>query len=105
MFFFCMGRFLSQADENGGKHREDIGLKKGYKQFQAVHENTQEHGDDYHRAVDCRSHSGRHKDDAGKNEYDGVTCHDIGKESDHQSKGLGEKADKLYKGHNGQGHL
>ena len=89
------------ADEHRRKHGEHVGLDKCNQHFHTIHEDTEQHRHDTHgRADDC-PHTGGHEHNAGQCQDDGVSRHDVGKQTDHQGKGLGENAEQLDGWHDG----
>ena len=87
---------VSQPDT--GEH---VGLNKCNQHFHTIHEDAEQHRHDTHgRADDC-PHTGGHEHNAGQCQDDGVSRHDVGKQTDHQGKGLGENAEQLDGWHDG----
>ena len=89
------------TDEHRRKHGEHVGLDKCNQHFHTIHEDAEQHRHDTHRCTDDRSHTGCYKDDAGQGQNDGVSGHDVGKQTNHQGKGLGENAKQFDGWHDG----
>ena len=94
---------MSKADEHSREEREDVSLNEGNEDLYEVHEEEHEAAE----GVKAETHAGTHcpseEDDAGKGEDDGVTCHHVGKETDHEGEGLGEDTNDLNDGNQRSG--
>ena len=90
-----------QADEDSGEHREDVGLNEGNQTLQAVQEDGEDDRQWSHDAVDDWADVGGDEDNANECQEGGVTCHDVGKETNHQCHWLGEDAEELDDRHDG----
>ena len=77
-------------------------MQTSHQQFQTVHERAEQHRNDRHSEIHQQPHRYRDKDQAGEGEEDRMSCHDIGKQTDHQGERLGEYAEKLDKRHDWQ---
>ena len=97
-FCFRMALLLRQTDEDGREQGEDVCLKECDEQFETVHEDGEENGDDSHRPVYEGPHLCRNEDDACKAEDDGVPGHDVGEQTDHQREGFCEDSHEFDKG-------
>lgn len=88
--------YLAQANVDARKHCEYERLDEGYQKFEAVKEDTQQYADYRHGTIADTWHadSGQ-EDDAQDAEQSGVTCQDVGKESDGEREWLGEDTDEL----------
>ena len=83
------------ADKYRREHGEHIRLDECHEHFHAIHEDAEKYRHDAHRSTDGSSHTGRNEDDARKRQDDGVTCKDVGKQTNHQGKWLGEDTEQL----------
>ena len=87
--------WMSQSDEDGTEHSEDVGLDEGHQKLQAVHE---EH---HHETEQCQAGAKKciqrpsDEDDSGERQDNGVTSHHVGKETDHQGEGFGDDTKQL----------
>ena len=84
---------------------EAVGIKnifgdKRHQNFKQVHE--QQH--DYAKSVQSKTKTNAHrptkKNHTGETQYHCMTCHHVSKETNHQSKRLGEHAEQLDDRHN-----
>ena len=92
---------LCQTDKHGAEHGEYIGLDEGNQKLKRIHEYHHDKADDGDRGAHGYANLAGNEDDAGDGQDDGVSGHDVGKETDHQGEGLGEDAEKLDDGHDG----
>ena len=90
---------VRQSDEHCRKHCEHVCLDEGYEELKTVHE--QQHDDAERVESESESHSHRpsEEDDACETQYDGMSRHHVGKETNHKSERLGENAEELYDWH------
>ena len=100
-----VGHGAGHSDEHRREQREHHGLDEAYQALQAHHEDTHEDAHGTHAVEDARRHRGHEENDARHGHRNGMACHDVGKESDHQGKGLGEDAHELYHGDDGNRRL
>ena len=91
--------YPSLSNEDGREQRKYIGLDIGNKQFHKIYKHGEDHRDHCHGGVDGTSEAHSDKDEYGESQHNGVPSHDVGKETDHQGKGLGDCAHDLYQGH------
>ena len=101
---------MCQSDEYGRQHSEHVGLHKGYQQLKGVHEEQHDGTEQIQSRTHCRSHGPAQEDDAREGQYHSMSCHHIGKETDHQREGLGEDTEQLNGWHDGdslqeEGHI
>ena len=104
--------FVRQTDEYGAEHRKHIGLHECDQEFQGIHEEQHDDAEEVQAQTKAHAHAPSEEDDAGKTEDDGVTCHHVGKKTNHERKWLGKYTEKLYYRHDRsrvgfqeQGHL
>ena len=94
--------YLAEANVDARKHSEYERLDEGHQQLETVEEDAQQ--DAYHRhgAVADTGHTdGCQEDDAQYTEQGGVTCQDVGEETDGEREWLGKDTDELDNCHNG----
>ena len=91
------------TDENRREHGEHVCLNKGYQYFHAIHEDAEKYGDDAHRCTDSHSHASRNEYDTGQCQNDRVSGKDIGKQTDHLGKWLGEDTKQFNSRHQWNG--
>ena len=84
-----------QADKQGGKDGENIGLNKSHKEFDKTHKNDEKsrYGRHIHRA--------QNKNQGHQADHNGVPGQNVGKQTHHQGKGLGEHTQNFDGHHNG----
>ena len=82
--------YSRHTDENRRKHGEHVCLNKGYQYFHAIHEDAEQYGYNTHRCTDCHTHTSRNEYDTCQRQDNRVSGKDIGEQTDHQSKWLGE---------------
>ena len=92
-----------QADEHGREHSEHHCLDEADQALKAHHEDTHDDAQGRHRQLYGDSLRGYQEDDTRDSHRNGVTGHHVGKETDHQCKGLGEDTHKLNHGNDGDG--
>ena len=88
LFYISLMMMLGvrESDEHGTEHREDVGLDEGHQKLQTVHE---EH---HHKTEQCQTGTQERiqrpadEDDSREREDNGMACHHVGKETDHQGK-------------------
>ncbi len=86
-----------EADEDGAEHGEHHRLDEADKHLEGGHEHTHNDAHGTHAEEDAQCFGGDEEDDAHQRDGDSVSCHDIGKETDHECEGLGEDAYELYR--------
>ena len=87
--------WMSQADEDGTEHGEDIRLDEGYQELQAVHEEHHHETEQGQSGTEYRIHGPSDEDDRRKRQDNGVTSHHVGKQTDHQREGLGDDTEEF----------
>ena len=95
----CLLVLLSQTDEHGAQQGEDISLNECHKHFKTVHEEHHYGTYEVQTYTVAHAHRPSKEDDAGEAQDDCVSCHHVGKETDHESERLGENAEELYDWH------
>ena len=98
--FFGMFLHLRQTDKHGRQHREDVCLDECHQNFQRIHENAECHRHHRHRAVDNRTRLHRDEDNGHQTEHGRMSCHDVGKQTDHEGERFGENSEKFHERHN-----
>ena len=101
--FLSMMFLVRQSDEHRAEHGEHVGLDEGYQKLKTVHEQQHDDAERVESETEANAHRPSEEDDAGETQYDGMACHHIGEETDHESKRLGEHAEKLNHRHYGHG--
>ncbi len=101
MFLITAGH----SDVDGAEQSKDEGLDEGHQQLKTAHKDVEKHGDGRHGKTEDRCHLPENEYQGDETQDDDVSSGDVGEKSHHQHKGLGEDADELHKGHNGQGNL
>ena len=96
---------VSQADEHGAEHGEHVGLDECHQEFQGVHENHHDQTGECHGGADANAHLECDEDDARDGEDDGVSCHHVGEETNHQGERLCEDAEEFNDRHHRHGHF
>ena len=94
--------YLAEANVDARKHSEYERLDEGHQQLETVEEDAQQ--DAYHRhgaIADAGHADGCQEDDAQDTEQGGVTCQDVGKETDGERERFGEDSDELNDRHDG----
>ena len=89
------GLHSCQSDEHGAEHREHHSLDEADQALEAHHEDAHQHRQGRHRELYGDSLRSHEEDDARDSHGYGVSCHHVGKESDHQGEGLREDAHEL----------
>ena len=89
--------------EHGGEEGEHHRLNEAYQTFETHHKDAHYNAHGAHTVEDTSRHRSHEEDDARHCHGNGVSRHHIGKESNHQSEGLGENTHKLNDGHQGHG--
>src|SRR5574344_2871999 len=84
-----------QSDEHCRKHCEDVCLNEGNKEFKAIKEDCKEHCQRSHDAIDRSSNLGCDEDHSYQRQECSMTCHDVGKETNHECDWLGEESKEL----------
>ena len=96
---------VCQSDKHGTKHREHISLHKSHQQLKRIHEEQHDGTKQMQSGTHSRSHGPTQENDTREGQYHSVSRHHIGKETDHQRKGLGEHSEQLYSRHDGNRSL
>ena len=86
---------MSLSDEDGTQHGEHVGLDERDQQFESVHEYEDYHADCTERRAYSDTYLARDKDYARQRQDNGMACHDVGKQTDHQCKRLRQNAEEL----------
>lgn len=94
---------MSLSDEDGTQHGEHVGLDERDQQFEGVHEYEDYHADCAERRAYSDTYLARYKDYARQRQDNGMACHDVGKQTDHQCKRLRQNAEELNDWHQGDG--
>ena len=94
---------VCQADEHGTKHSKHIRLYECYQQLECVHKQKHDDAESIKSQTETYAHRPTEEDNACEREYHSVTSHHVGKETDHQSKGLGEHSKELDERHHRSG--
>ena len=95
MFVFL----VCEANKDGAKHREHISLDESDEQLKTVHEQQHQCAEKIESYTEADAHRPTEEDDTCEAEHHGVTCHHVGKETNHKSERLGENAEELYDWH------
>ena len=95
----------SQADEHGGQHGEDHGLDETYQALKTHHKDAHQYAQCRHGELDGYGLTCHQEDDASDSHGNSVTCHHVGKKTNHQRKGLCEDSHKLNDGNDGNRSL
>ena len=94
---------MSQADKHGTEHRKDVSLDEGYKELQTIQEENHDKAEYGKTRAKCRIERPSDEDDGCKRQDNGVACHHVSKETDHQGEGLGDDAKDLDDRHDSNG--
>ena len=84
MFVFL----VCEANKDGAKHREHISLDESDEQLKTIHEQQHQCAEKIESYTEADAHRPTEEDDTCEAEHHGVTCHHVGKETNHQSKRL-----------------
>ena len=94
---------MCQSDEDGTQHGEHVSLDECHQELQTVHEEYHDKAEQRQTRAEERVERPSDEDDGGERQDDGMSCHHVGKETDHQRKGLGQNTKQFDEGHDGHG--
>ena len=92
---------VCQSDKHSTKHGEHICLNECHQHLKQVHEEEHDDTEEIQAQTITYTHRPAKEDDTGEAENNSMTCHHVGKETDHQGKRLGEYAEELDDWHDG----
>ena len=92
---FLMGK----PDKHRTQHSEDVSLNEGHQQLKQVHEEEHDDAEGIQAKSESDTHRPTEEDHACEAEHHSMSCHHVGKETDHQRKGLREDTEELDDGH------
>ena len=95
----CVVVLVGKPDEHSTQHGEHISLDESHQQLKRIHEEQHDDAEGVQAETESHTHRPAEEDHAGEREDHRVACHHVGKETDHQRKGLGEHAKQLDEGH------
>ena len=92
---------MRQSYEHRAKHGEHVGLNEGYEELKTVHEQQHNDAERVESETETNAHRPSEEDDAGETQYDSVSCHHIGEETDHERERFGKDTEQLNHRHYG----
>ena len=94
---------VRQSDEHCRKHCEHVCLDECDEELKTVHEEQHDDAERVESESESHSHRPSEEDDSCETQYDGMSRHHVGKETDHEREWFGEHTEELNHRHYGHG--